>query len=618
MLYNHFHDWPRINRPVLSITLLSSFLLTSLVPLLPSPVYAAATSITPTADTTVKAGYLSSNYGSSITNTSSNYSATNTQVAYLKFDLGTLTVGQVGSVSLKLTPSLSRAIKKQVKYVASNSWTESGLNWSNKPAASTVLGTVELDAVAVAVGQALTIPLDLTSVPTTARYLTLAVENVSTPTSTFAFNSREAAVGRPQLVFTATATTPSPTSTPQPSTTPLPTTSPTPTPSTTTGIGPISITYRQGGVWLTPVEIQNIPTNNVSWSSLVSYANLPMNLVGEITCTSGGSPCSTDTKTPQAMYARAVVGLRTGNATMINQLKSELDRVEAAVNKAIDTDHILDVKWPERNLAYIAVSANLIDYRPDSLKRALRRALYDQVFDEGHTIQYHGLNQLPNKPAHGRWSLMASAYLLEDWATVNAAVKAHAKAMGEEKWGGVTNDHQFNLTSMGDDDNWQTLQPDGKSDPLAIMPSGIYYQDHGVGGLFLADQYRAANGPQWAPVFTDYIFEGMSSYNALSTAADHLGYKNVFSLGDYALLRAMLFAYSNHDGKTSWSATGNDAWQLAALMTWAKTKIGSTLPDRLKPEPSANVAWPLPVTASGTPGRSMGFMYATHYARLNQ
>jgi hypothetical protein len=148
------------------------------------------------------------------------------------------------------------------------------------------------------------------------------------------------------------------------------------------------------------------------------------------------------------------------------------------------------------------------------------------------------------------------------------------------------------------------------------MPAGIIWEGHGVGGLYLADQYRAGNGPVWPPSYTNYIYEGLGPNLTIAFAADHLGFKNVFALGNYALLRTLLFQYSAHDGKGSWQPEGNDEWIVAAVMTWAKPVFGDSLPASLQPEPDAPVPWPLPVSAGGDPGRSMGFMYATHYARL--
>ena len=380
-------------------------------------------------------------------------------------------------------------------------------------------------------------------------------------------------------------------------------------------IGPITPTYRQGGIWLTPNEIQQIPTNNDSWDDLVSYSTRPMNIVGEIFCTAGGS-CSGDTDTTAAMFARAIVGLRLNNQARIQELRAELNRVPEAIDYAIDIREDLDEKWAQRNIALIAVSANLIDHRPPALISALWKAIRHTRFEEGHTIEWHGLNQLPNKPSHGLWSLLTVAYLAEDWPTVNAAVKAHAKAMGEPNWGGLPNDHRFVLTGSGKKDDWQTLQPGGKSDPIAVMPSGTYYGSHGVGGLYLADQYRAGNGPEWPPSHTNYTWEGLAPHNAFAWAAHHIGYSDVFALGNYAILRSAVFAYSAFDGKSVWAATGNDAWQIAAIMAWAEPVFGSSLPASLKPEPNAQVEWPLPVESGGSPGRGMGFMFATHYARL--
>ena len=388
--------------------------------------------------------------------------------------------------------------------------------------------------------------------------------------------------------------------------TPPPTSTSVPTLPASTGIGSIALTYKQGGSWITPAEIMTLPTDNNSWDSLVGWADKPMDIVGDIVCTAGGA-CGGDAVTPNAMYARAIVGIRTNDVAMLDELKVELDRVDEAVNGARGST---DTKWVQRNIALIAVSANLIDYRPADLLNALHKAVYEYTFS-GETVKQIALRELNNRAAWGRWSLMATAYLLEDFDTINTIVQGHCKAMGEKNWNGVPNTYKFTLSSLGASDNWQTLQPGGKSDPIAIMPKGIYYLDHGVGGLWLADQYRSGYGPRWGISYTNYIYEGMSSYIAVAFSADHLGYQNVFALGDYALLRTVIFQASAFDGKTAWLPTGNDTWISAAIMTFAP----SVLPVEYKPEPSAVVAYPLAVSAGGEPGRGIGFMYATHYAR---
>lgn len=585
-------------------------------------------------DSYVNKSYPKSNYGTQETLVVDQDMGRN---AYVLFDLSPYAGETVKTATF--TFKIKERSLKPINFfaVASTDWSESTLMYNNRPTVGSTIATkgttvkgevVSLDLTSYVrqnLGKKMSFAIGSSSSDGVAIYSkdssykpSLKVVFGSGPvTSTATPAPTTTMTPKPTMLPTTTAV-PTKIPTPMPSGTPYPTPSASPLPPVSSvDFGPIALSYRQGGMWLTPEEINQIPMNNASWDSLVSYAKRPMDIVGEITCTAGGS-CTSDTNTPAAMYARAIVGLRTNNSTMISELRSELDRVEAAVNKAIDQDKNLDDKWPERNLGYVAVAANAINYRPQSLQNGLRKALYTTKFEEDYTIETLALTQLPNKPSYGRWSLLTAAYLLEDWSTVNKVAQVHGKAMGEKNWAGTTNTVKLSLTGLGLEDNWQTLQPGGKANPVAVMPSSTYYQDHGVGGLYLADQYRAANGPQWPPAYTDYIFEGMSPNVAVAFGLDHLGYKNVFSLGNYALLRSLLFAYSSHDGKSQWNATGNDTWLVAATMTWAKGQIGSTLPDSLKPEPTASVPWPLPVTASGVPGRGMGFMYATHYARLAQ
>ncbi len=385
-------------------------------------------------------------------------------------------------------------------------------------------------------------------------------------------------------------------------------------------IGPVDLTYEQGGIWLTPDEIAQIPMDNPGWDSLVTWANKPMDLVGTLPCTAGedtrGVRCEGENEVPRILFAKAIVGLRTNDQTLIDEAKAGLDEVPEAVRTWTEVTPSKDQKWGQRHIPLFAVTANILDYRPAELRAALNKVVREYTWGDGNTIEEQALLGLANLPAHGRWALMSVAYLDEDFETVNQVVKAQAKFLGEENWGGVPNDHQFRLSSQGSQDDWQTLQPGGKEDPIGIMPTGADWNGHGVGGLFLADQYRAEPGPVWPPSYTNYIYEGLAPNLTVAFAADHLGFEDVFALGDYALLRTLLFQFSSHDGKETWKPSGNDEWIVAAVMIWAGPEFGDSLPAYLKPEPDAPVPWPLPVSPGGEPGRSMGFMYATHYARL--
>lgn len=451
---------------------------------------------------------------------------------------------------------------------------------------------------------------------------------------------------------TATPTAPvsDPTSTPKPPTaTAKPTsgvtTAPTiAVPSPTTGatipttppspganeIGDIQLTYKKGGIWLTEEEIKQIPMDNADWENLVAYSKETLTIEKDLICTAGGDyGCTADSKTPKRILARAIVGMRTGNTAMLDGLKAYLsNNVPAAINAA--SDKLNDEKWAERNLGPIAVAANIIDHRPQALLDSLYNALYVWKYcksancPDPETIHYKGLHYLTNLPSWGRWSVFTTAYLLEDWNTVNAVAKAEAKMLGEPLWNGQDNNAPIQYTGGGaGDDQWHKLPVVGGR-VLLVMPAGATYvyggQTRYIGGLHIGDTWRSAPSTTWPPAETgdsNYIWEGMAPNVAIVWAAHHLGYKDVFKWGDYALLRAAIFNYSTHDGKSAVTAKEyNDQWQNAALMAWAYNEIGPVLPNRLKPDPRAVATWPLPVVPKSDPGRGMGFMYATHYARL--
>ncbi|MFO0703691.1 MAG: dockerin type I repeat-containing protein [Patescibacteria group bacterium] len=458
-----------------------------------------------------------------------------------------------------------------------------------------------------------------------------AKQNTTNPTPTTIAGNPTSTPRSPTATTRPTSgvTSVPPTSTPIPPSGASPTTAP---PNTGNNqIGDLQLHYQKGGIWLTDDEIRAIPTNNDGWTAMVNRARDPMNIVSDLPCTAGGG-CA-DARSPINMLARAIVGTKfqlDGNpegGKMITELKNELDKMQTAIDATLTRsgDIPQDEKWAERNIGPIATAANIIDYRTDALKKALRGVIYERKFDgNAYTIQFAGLHWLPNKPSWGRWSTLATAYLLEDWDTVNAAVKAEAKMLGEPLWNGRPNDAPIEYMGDGKSvDKWHTLEPVGGR-VLLIMPAGATYDYGGktryIGGLYIGDTWRSAPSTTWPPAKTtdsNYIWEGAASNNTIVWAAHHLGYKDAFKWGDYAMLRTAIFNYSTHDGKPAITAESTgDQWQNAAIMAWATSEIGPVLPDRLKPDPTYPAVWPLPVKANTEPGRGMGFMYATHYARL--
>jgi hypothetical protein len=157
----------------------------------------------PTADAYVRDGssWTSQNFGGSpelqVRNTSGNNRRT-----YLKFDLSSVTLFGMGSAKLRLWGSASGSGSVTVSaYGATNTtWTESGVNWNNKPtplttaiATTTVTGTTgrwyELDLTAY-----------LRAEKAAGRNLvTIVLRSPTASTSYARFNSREAGDLGPQL-----------------------------------------------------------------------------------------------------------------------------------------------------------------------------------------------------------------------------------------------------------------------------------------------------------------------------------------------------------------------------------------------------------------------------------
>lgn len=196
----------------------------------------------PSEDAHVKSNYLTSNYGTVDKLITSNFSATNTQVAYMKFDLSSLAGKTITSASITVTPTIDRKVEKVVRLVPDVAWQESKITWSNKPVMATNLGTLFQQNTKA--GTPITISLDTAVIqPYSGKTFSLGFDNTSSEATLDVYSS-EAQTGKPVLTITTDGTglptTPVPTATPIPTivVTPNPTIAPTatlaPTPIPTT------------------------------------------------------------------------------------------------------------------------------------------------------------------------------------------------------------------------------------------------------------------------------------------------------------------------------------------------------------------------------------------------
>ena len=124
--------------------------------------------------------------------------------AYFKFDLTSLST--IGSAKLRLFGRLvstvaGESVTTGVFSASDSPWTETGINWNNKPAS----GTAPLSTVTVATGAAKWYEFDVTNYLRQQKAagktsVTLVIKNVTLSKTSAAFRSREASTNRPQLV----------------------------------------------------------------------------------------------------------------------------------------------------------------------------------------------------------------------------------------------------------------------------------------------------------------------------------------------------------------------------------------------------------------------------------
>src|SRR5207244_13223499 len=101
--------------------------------------------LTPVADAYVRDGSnANTNFGTTTdlqVKTDTSVNSGNNRESYLKFDLTGVTTAPAGA-TVRLMPITAGAsnIQNNAAFVSTDSWTETGVTWNNKPSSSTALG----------------------------------------------------------------------------------------------------------------------------------------------------------------------------------------------------------------------------------------------------------------------------------------------------------------------------------------------------------------------------------------------------------------------------------------------------------------------------------------------
>ena len=163
--------------------------------------------LTPTADSYVRASNANSNFGSGTTLTvQQGNSNSNIRWTYMKFDLTSVPSITTAKVRLfgAVSATTSTTIQTAVYSVSSTTWTETGLTWNNRPASgTTALGTATIvNNSNTARWYELDVTAYLQAEKAAGRnVVTLALKNLANSTPYVSFTSREGtAANRPQVL----------------------------------------------------------------------------------------------------------------------------------------------------------------------------------------------------------------------------------------------------------------------------------------------------------------------------------------------------------------------------------------------------------------------------------
>ena len=170
---------------------------------------AVTINLNPTADAHVRDGASAgSNFGTATTiEVQSSGTTGENRDAYFKFDLSS--VGDINNAKLRIFAATSAAgsVSTSAYPVTNTSWTETGVNWNNRPA----LGTPVLASVTVSGTTFQTYELDVSNYligekSAGRNTVTLALHNPSTSSIFIKINSKEAASNKPLLVVSTPET----------------------------------------------------------------------------------------------------------------------------------------------------------------------------------------------------------------------------------------------------------------------------------------------------------------------------------------------------------------------------------------------------------------------------
>jgi hypothetical protein len=290
----------------------------------------------------------------------------------------------------------------------------------------------------------------------------------------------------------------------------------------------------QSGIWLSPAEVQQLPTTGSAWKAVKAAADGSLG-----TARIADQDSSHDVKT----LAVALVYARTGDE---RYRRKGADAVLAAVG----TERGGRTLALGRNLLSYVVAADLVDLRTydpaaDSRFRTWLSAVRRATLDGRSLVSTH--EERPNN-----WGTMAGASRIAADAYLGDTTDL-ARAAAVFK--GFLGDRSSYTGFKYGDLSWQ---------PEALRPVGVAGTGAQKGGVsidgVLPDDMRRGCSFRMPPCSTGYPWEALQGAVVQAELLTRQGY-DAWQWQDRALLRATQFLAKLDTAYGGWWASGDDAWQ---------------------------------------------------------
>ncbi|WP_113639558.1 CBM96 family carbohydrate-binding protein [Nubsella zeaxanthinifaciens] len=179
----------------------------SLLLIIPFFAKAQSQTFTAVADAQVYEGSKTNNYGTSVNLQLKKIpESANSRISYLKFDLSSYTLSQTGKAVLRVYlnkhENFQIPVIVEAMNVTDNNWSESTLNWNNKPTPAGSIATAQLNAVGMYYEWDVSEYIrSLNLTVGNGNLVSLALQDVAGSEALLTFNSKEATTNKPQLVI---------------------------------------------------------------------------------------------------------------------------------------------------------------------------------------------------------------------------------------------------------------------------------------------------------------------------------------------------------------------------------------------------------------------------------